>query len=182
MSLANFFRYSAYLYTFTSSNAASISSKTQNGAGFIFRIANNNAIAVNAFSPPDNSVMLCSFFPGGCAVISISHSSIFSSSSNFNSAFPPPNNSLNTSSKFLFITLNFSLNCSFIICVISDIIFLSLFIVVSRSNLCSLMKSYLSFKFLYSSIESMFTLPISFISFLSLFTSFCVAEILFGFS
>ena len=52
--LLNFFRYSANLYTFTSSSAASISSNMQNGAGFIFSIANSSAIAVNAFSPPDS--------------------------------------------------------------------------------------------------------------------------------
>ena len=42
----NVFKYSANLATFTSSSAASISSKTQNGAGFIFNIANSKAIAV----------------------------------------------------------------------------------------------------------------------------------------
>lgn len=51
-SLVNFFKYSANLYTFTSSSVASISSSTQNGAGFIFNIANSNAIAVKALSPP----------------------------------------------------------------------------------------------------------------------------------
>ena len=48
---------SANLYTFTSSSAASISSNMQNGAGFIFSIANSSAIAVNAFSPPDSNII-----------------------------------------------------------------------------------------------------------------------------
>ena len=52
VSFENFFKYSANLYTLTSSKAASISSSIQNGAGFIFNIANNNAIAVSDFSPP----------------------------------------------------------------------------------------------------------------------------------
>jgi len=85
--------------------------------------------------------MFCNFFPGGCAVMSIPHSKMFCSSSNFTSAFPPPNNSANTSPKFLFISLNFSSNCSFIIAVMSVIIFLSFDIVFSRSSRCSLMKS-----------------------------------------
>ena len=43
--------------TFESSNAASISSRRQNGDGFKFWIANNNEIAVKAFSPPDNVIL-----------------------------------------------------------------------------------------------------------------------------
>ena len=56
--------------------------------------------------------------------------------------------------------------------VISDITFLSLLIVFSKSTLCSHIKSYLSFNVLYSSIESTFTLPNSLISTLKLFTFF----------
>ena len=33
--------------------------------GGIFCIANSIAIAVKAFSPPDSSIIFCSFFPGG---------------------------------------------------------------------------------------------------------------------
>ena len=169
--MLNFFRYSANLYTFTSSSAASISSSTQNGAGFIFNIANKSAIAVKAFSPPDKSIIFCNFFPVGCACMSIPHSSTLFSSSNLSSAFPPPNNSTNTSLKFLFISLNFSINCSFIVCVISEMIFLSLTVVFSKSSLCSHIKSYLSLVFLYSSILSTFMLPSSFICVRKLFTS-----------
>ena len=171
VSLLNFFKYSANLYTFTSSSAASISSSTQNGAGFIFSIANRSAIAVNAFSPPDRSIMFWSFLPVGCTCISIPHSSTFSSSSSLNSAFPPPNNSTNTSLKFLFICSNFSINCCFIVVVISAIIFLNFAAVFSKSKRCSHMKSYLSLVFLYSSIESTFMLPNSFIWLRSTFTS-----------
>ena len=146
--MLNFFKYKAYLATFTSSRAASISSNMQNGAGFIFSIANNIAIAVSAFSPPDNSIMFCSFFPGGCTLMSIPHSSMLASSSSINSAFPPPNSSMNTSLKFLFICLNFSSNCFCIVVVISEIMFLSFVIESSKSSLCSFIKSYLSCIFL----------------------------------
>ena len=50
-------RYDKRLNTFTSSRAASISSSTQKGAGLIFSIANRSAIAVNAFSAPDKSII-----------------------------------------------------------------------------------------------------------------------------
>ena len=135
MSLLNFFKYNAYLFTLTSSRAASISSSTQNGAGFIFNIANSIAIAVKAFSPPERSIMFCNFFPGGCTLMSIPHSNKFDSSSNINSAFPPPNNSTNTSLKFLLICLNFSANCFCIVVVISAITFLNFAIASSKSYL-----------------------------------------------
>ena len=138
-------------------------------------------MAVNAFSPPESNVIFWSFFPGGWTVISIPHSKIFSSSVKVTSAIPPPNNSLNTSPKFLFIISNFSLNCCFIVSVISCITFLNFDIVSSKSNLCSHIKSYLSFNFLYSSIESTFTLPSSFISVLKTFTLLCVTATFSGF-
>ncbi len=177
----NFFRYSANLYTFTSSKAASISSSIQNGDGFIFNIENNNAIAVNALSPPDNNIMFCSFLPGGCTFISIPVSRILLSSSSFSSAVPPPNSSLNVVLKFSFIILNCFRNCSFIVSVISAITSFSCAIEFSMSSLCSHMKSYLSDVFLYSSIESMFTLPMFLISSLILFASFVAFITLLGF-
>ena len=51
--------------TFASSKGASTSSNTQIGAGLIKKTANIKAKAVNACSPPDNSVIDCNFFPGG---------------------------------------------------------------------------------------------------------------------
>ena len=45
--------------------------------------------------------------------------------------------------------LNFSLNCSFIILVMSEITFLNLLIVFSKSSLCSLIKSYLALALLF---------------------------------
>ena len=144
----------------------------QNGAGFIFSIANNNAIAVSAFSPPDSNIIFCNLFPVGCTLISISLSSTFSSFDKISSAFPPPNNSLNISLKFLLILLNFSLNCFFIADVISSIISLNFSIVVSRSIFWLFMLSYLSFVFLYSSIAETLTSPSSFI-FLCISFTFC---------
>ena len=54
----------------TSSNAASTSSKMQNGTVLIFKIANNNAIAVKDPSPPDNNLVFFISLPGGTAWIS----------------------------------------------------------------------------------------------------------------
>ena len=113
--------------------------------------------------------------------MSIPHSSMFSSSVSLSSAFPPPNNSLNTSPKFLFIILNCFSNCSFIIFVISWITFFSLLLESSKSNLCSHIKSYLSFVCLYSSIESTLILPKFLISSLRCFTRFVVSATLSGF-
>ena len=79
----------ANLSTFASSNAASISSNTQKGLGFTNNIPNNKDIAVKAFSPPESNDRLCSFFPGGCAIISIPEFKTSFSSSKINSAFPP---------------------------------------------------------------------------------------------
>ena len=92
--------------TFTSSNAASTSSSIQNGAGLDLIIANNNEIAVNVFSPPDNNEIVVSFLPGGQAIISIPVSLILFGSVNLSSASPPPNKSLNVSLKFFSISLN----------------------------------------------------------------------------
>ena len=91
----SFFKYLPNESTFTSSSAASTSSSIQKGTGLLFKIANNKLIAVNVFSPPDNKEIGKSFFPGGCAIISIPVSRILSGSVSFNSASPPPNNSLN---------------------------------------------------------------------------------------
>src|SRR5262249_32106906 len=66
---ANSRKYSAKRETFASSSAASTSSSTQNGTGLTRKMENNNAIAVNARSPPESSCKFCSFLPGGCATI-----------------------------------------------------------------------------------------------------------------
>jgi hypothetical protein len=49
-------------------------------------MANNKAIAVKAFSPPDNNDKCCSFLPGGEAIISMPVSNILSGLVSFNSA------------------------------------------------------------------------------------------------
>ena len=61
----NLCKYLAYLSIFASSNAASISSRKQNGIGFIFNIEKRIAIAVMVFSPPLNNEILVMAFPGG---------------------------------------------------------------------------------------------------------------------
>ena len=45
-------------------DAASISSKNENGNGLSLKIANSNAMAVKVFSPPLNSESLFAAFPG----------------------------------------------------------------------------------------------------------------------
>ena len=55
----------AAMVTGVSSSAASISSITQKGVGWIFKIEKYRAMATNAFSPPDSRVMTFSAFPGG---------------------------------------------------------------------------------------------------------------------
>lgn len=60
-SLKNF----ANLSTLAISSAASTSSKMHIGTGRTFKIANKHEIAINAFSPPENKVILETDFPGG---------------------------------------------------------------------------------------------------------------------
>src|SRR5688572_1312503 len=48
-----------------SSSGASTSSRKQNGLGLVKKIAKRRLTAVRAFSPPERSVMDCSFLPGG---------------------------------------------------------------------------------------------------------------------
>ena len=105
------FRYFAKRDTFPSSRAASISSNRQKGEGFRLWIANNRAIAVKDFSPPDNCIIFCNFFPGGCAIIRTPASRISSSSISSSVPLPPPKSSLNTLSNSLRISSNFSANC-----------------------------------------------------------------------
>ena len=58
-----------------SSNGASTSSRTQKGDGLIRKIAKIRAMAVRAFSPPDNKPTFCKRLPGGCTTISMPVSS-----------------------------------------------------------------------------------------------------------
>ena len=59
-----------------------LSTQYLNGVGFAFSTANMRAMAVMVFSPPDSRFMFCSFFPGGCASISMADSrGLFGSSS-----------------------------------------------------------------------------------------------------
>ena len=96
-----------------SSRGASTSSNIQKGDGFAINTANNNEIAVKACSPPDNKVIFCIFLPGGLA--NISKPEFKGSSSfwiSFRYALPPPNNLVNSLSKFSLTILkaSFSLN------------------------------------------------------------------------
>ena len=93
-------KYSEKVKTLLSSSAASTSSNKQNGTGLTFSIANNNAMAVNVFSPPDKAWILLKFFPGGVASNSIPVSSISSGLVKYKLADPPLNNSLNTFLRF----------------------------------------------------------------------------------
>src|SRR5574344_2065746 len=54
--------------TLASSNGASTSSSTQNGAGFKRKIAKTKAKAVSAFSPPESKAKELLRLPGGRAI------------------------------------------------------------------------------------------------------------------
>ena len=84
----------AYLSVFASSRGASTSSSRQNGAGLSWKMANTSAIAVSAFSPPDNRWMVWFFLPGGWAMTCTPASRI-SSPVMTRRACPPPNSSGN---------------------------------------------------------------------------------------
>src|SRR5690606_4134930 len=71
LSLLKDFKYDANRSTFASSNAASTSSKMTKGTGRERKMANNNAMAVSARSPPDNNSNVFTFLPGGRATMSI---------------------------------------------------------------------------------------------------------------
>ncbi len=136
-------------------------------------MAKSSAIAVRHLSPPDNRSIFWSFFPGGCAIMSILQLRTSCSSPSTISAIPPPNNSAKTSLKFSLITRKWVINCFFISDVISEIIFKSLFLVSSMSSRCPTRNSYLSATFSYSSIAFILIFPSSLISFLSSFTLRC---------
>ena len=89
-------KYLPKVSTLASSRAASTSSNIQNGLGLTFKMANNTAIAVRVFSPPDNRPIELSFFPGGSATISIPVFKISLGSVKSKLPFPPLNNFLNT--------------------------------------------------------------------------------------
>jgi hypothetical protein len=63
-----------------------------------------SAIAVSACSPPDSSVMVCGFLPGGRARISSPASSGSSDSISCSSAVPPPNRWVNSRWKCVLTT------------------------------------------------------------------------------
>src|SRR5471030_1826471 len=73
-----------------SSSGASTSSSRQNGAGLSRNIENTSAVAVSAFSPPDNRWMVAFFLPGGWAMTCTPESRI-SSPVMISFAWPPPN-------------------------------------------------------------------------------------------
>ena len=68
-----------------------------NGVGCTFKMAKYRAMATNAFSPPDSSVMVLSCLPGGCTLISMPQLRMSFSSSSSSWALPPPNSSRNVS-------------------------------------------------------------------------------------
>ena len=94
-----------------SSSGASTSSIKQNGAGLSLNIANTSAIAVSAFSPPDNKAIVVFFLPGGCAKTCkpLSNISLPCSSS---LAWPPANKVLKSALKCIFTVLKVWVNCS----------------------------------------------------------------------
>ena len=110
-------RYLAKLSTFASSKEVSISSSIQKAAGFSLRIANKSAIAVSACSPPESRLRSWSFFPGGCAMISILQLSTSFLSERTSSALPPLNSAVNVSLKFFWIRANCSVNSRSIVAV-----------------------------------------------------------------
>ena len=167
-------KYPANLSTFASSKAASISSRRQNGEGLRFWIANNSAIAVSDFSPPDICIILISFFPGGCALMIIPVSSKSSSSTRASEPCPPPNSSLNALSNSLWISLNPSANCFLIPSSSSSMIRTREASASTKSSCCPLRKLYLSDSSLNSSIALTLTLPIERIAFLILAASFFI--------
>src|SRR3990167_1098540 len=85
----------------------------QKGEGFNRNNAKINAVAVNAFSPPDNRWIWLFRLPGGCAITEIP---VVSKSSDVNSmrAAPPPNNRGKRSEKFSFTLSKVSLNDVFV--------------------------------------------------------------------
>ncbi len=110
--------YRAQRVTFTSSNAASISSMTQKGVGCTFKMEKYKAMATKAFSPPERREMVFRVFPGGWALISMPQARISFSSSSSRWACPPPNNSTKVVWKLSFS----SRNCSAKMRVISPVI------------------------------------------------------------
>ena len=85
--------YLAYRTTLASSRAASISSMTQKGVGWTFKMEKYRAMATKAFSPPLKRVMVFSAFPGGWTLISIPQERMSLGSSSSNVALPPPKSS-----------------------------------------------------------------------------------------
>ena len=117
------------------------------------------AMAVNARSPPESSIIFCKIFPGGWAMISMPPSKAWASSAIFKWAWPPPNSSRNTCPKFRFITANLVRNCCSIRSANS---------VMTPSNWASacrissrwlVRKSYRSFVVRYSSMAWTLTFP-----------------------
>ena len=166
----NSFKNFPKLSTFTSSSAASTSSKMQNGTGLVSNIANKSDIAVNVFSPPDKSEICLSVFPGGSAFISIPVVKTSSGLVNLSSASPPENNFLNTSLNLTLITSKVSKNFSFIIPSNSFIISKIVSSAFSKSDFCAVKNSYLFETLSYSSIAPTFTSPNFLISALHLST------------
>ena len=122
-------------------------------------MAKRSAIAVSAFSPPDNCIIFCSFFPGGCEIITIPASRISSPSTSSIVPRPPPNNSLNTLSNSTLISSNFSLNWILIPLSSSSITWTRASSALIISSCCVFKKLYRSLTSLYSSIALTLTTP-----------------------
>ena len=108
-----------------------------NGVGCTFRMAKYSAMATNAFSPPDSSVMVFSCLPGGCTLISMPQLRISLSSSSSSRALPPPNSSKNVSWKLSFSSWNCSAKMLVICWVIWSIMPSSSSLACSTSLRCS---------------------------------------------
>ena len=114
---------------------------------------------MSAFSPPESCIIFCSFFPGGCDIITIPASRISSPSTSSIVPRPPPKSSLNTLSNSFLISSNFCANWTRMPLSSSSITCVSELSASMRSSSWPFKKIYRSFTSLYSSIALTFTSP-----------------------
>ena len=141
-------------------------------------MAKRSAIAVSAFSPPDNCIIFWSFFPGGWDIIRIPASRISSPSTSSIVPLPPPKSSLNTLSNSTFISSNLAVNCALMPSSSSSITFISDSSASIISSCCVFMNSYLSLTDLYSSISFTLTSPSFLIAAFNMLICFLISLIL----
>ncbi len=155
-----------------SSSGASTSSSKQNGAGLSWNIENTNAVAVNAFSPPDNKWMVAFFLPGGCAITCTPESRI-SSPVIISFAWPPPNKIGNNSPKWWLTLSKVSCNRSRVSLSILWIASCNVLIASVRSSFCASRKFLRSDACANSSSAARFTAPNAAIALVKRVTSPC---------